>query len=163
MHDRIENYYFEKTPKEYFMFFAVFSRFEYAIKMSGMIKKTGKTPYPDWSAFSDLMPNNFFSEVMSNPDMQHYKENPPKILCCNKRNEIFWKRPPEIKNNRDLFRSLKNARNNLFHGDKKNNDPDDNKIIASCLTILNMSYAKSAEGFSNPSLVKFCSKMEWNL
>jgi hypothetical protein len=59
-----------------------------------------------------------------------------------------------------LFQSIKTARNNLFHGDKKHDNHRDTQLMQAALFVLNEAYheAERADGFGD-----FLGAMEFGL
>jgi len=130
----------EPTASE---FFAVFSRFESALKGSRYCKDDGK---PDW--------NNYYGKCLKNDEnikgeidalfvefKALFEERKLQTHKC-KEGNIEWK-PAKIDQNTTIFDLINIIRNNLFHGgkfefgqdidyDKKRNE----KLVHTCLRVL---------------------------
>lgn len=98
-------------------FFAVFSRFECALKRSGYLKKNTKFAEADWAKFSEELGKLFLDEVRSSDDASTLITKPPKKQI-KLDGQLGWKDAKPIENVRQLFDAVCRVRNNLFHGGK---------------------------------------------
>jgi hypothetical protein len=132
-----------------FEFFAVFSRFEYALKRSGFIPK-GKDSVPkdgdakaDWTTY-ELELRGQFAKIQDQEFLEACAyitlEAPKKQVVEDGR--LGWEpaNPHEFKE-RDVLILLRRVRNNLFHGGKYPSGPvpdqaRNNNAIRSCLVVL---------------------------
>ena len=122
-------------------FFAVFSRFEYALKATGFCK-TGQFAAPDWSRFQKCIGANLSGcddhEVVN--AIQFLIAHPPQVQKVEGGRVVF--RPVDLRGNNDGKRAIEAARrvrNNLFHGGKHTpHSPRerDEKLISCSLLVL---------------------------
>ena len=155
----LEKYYRTTLTQEGYDLFAVFSRFEYAMKKGGFRREN--VPDAAWRSFADALPDNFFQSMQAAPEVQIYFKEPPDHLVCNDANGVDWSKEPLCPTNaRELFDSIKVARNNLFHGDKGHNRQRDTELMKAALFVLNAAY-ESAE--NHPGFEYFVSEMEYGL
>lgn len=90
-----------------------------------------------------------------------YFEEPPDHLVLAGDGGVDWSEAPRIPTDASsLFQSIKQARNNLFHGDKRHDSDRDNRLMEAALFVLNEAYkeAENTEGFAG-----FLSAMEHGL
>ncbi len=139
-------------------FFIAFSRFEYALKKAGFLKKDNRKQEDkdrnenrdasaDWDAFAACVKSAYRQD--SSEDLQEAIEylikQSPKKQMVTPDNRLFWHpQHPQPSNDKSLQRVLecvRRVRNNLFHGGKAESfikDPArDNKLIQSSLVVLN--------------------------
>ena len=127
-------------------FFAIFSRFEQALKYAGFCENTndGAKAKADWGKYAEDLPQEVKEKIRVEAD--HYLlHNPPKIQTM-KQGAISWQ-SAEC-NGRDttmwIFDIINIVRNNLFHGGKYKNVrlediPDhtrETSLVRYCLNIL---------------------------
>jgi len=148
--EQIQEYFRRIVSKEAYGFFAVFSRFEYAMKKSGMIKNG---TFASWSQLGECLPNDFFKAVRDNDATDILFTDPPRLLIplleIGRKSVQFEERGTPPKGLNQLFDGLKTIRNNLLHGDKHHDDRRDQKLIVAALVVLNMVYEaahKSEDG-----------------
>ena len=160
---KLEEYFRRKVPQEGYDLFAVFARFEYAMKKGGFRRER----YPDaaWQAFAQELPTRFFSEMVAAPQAKVYFERPPDHLIVVGQS-VGWSGKPAVPTSvTELFEAIKTARNNLFHGDKRHDSRHDVELMAAALFVLNSAYAvaeaKAAEG--NEKFRSFITEMEHGL
>jgi hypothetical protein len=105
-----------------FSFFAVFSRFEYALKRSGFLKRQDGRAEPNWDEFANTLRGKL-SEV---PDAQFIEARrfllaePPKTQVV-AQGHLGWQDTlcgSGESEERYLLRLVSTVRNNLFHGGK---------------------------------------------
>ena len=126
-----------------YKFFNCYSRFEYALKVSGFVYTMGRNQV----AMADL--NSFVNSIEGELDLNSETINeavnyllsqPPNILLS-VHGELIW--GSKIRPANDLefvIDCIRTVRNNLFHGNKMsdvNNLKRNIKLINTCLIILN--------------------------
>ena len=156
---KLEEYYRPRLSEAGYDLFAVFSRFEYAMKKSGFRREN----YPDaaWRTFAEHLPQNFFQKMQMSCQAQIYFEAPPDHLVATADGGVDWSEVPLVPNDAaSLFQSIKTARNNLFHGDKKHDNNRDTQLMEAALFVLNEAY-KDAEG--TDGFDRFLNAMEFGL
>jgi hypothetical protein len=130
-----------------FRFFALFSRWEYALKKSGEFVRRGVfgQAEADWNKYAGRW--TVLSCSLNDPAFVAAREylvtNPPKRLCL-ENNELCWQPNPRRLDEIDseyLFRIIRDIRNNLFHGGKYHDGPAeelarDHCLIDSAITVL---------------------------
>lgn len=111
-------------------FFLTFSRFEYALKVTGKFKRHQRSKNkirraePDWDTFSRGLRDSF--DANATPDLaqacEYLSDNPPnQQVIINE--SIGWQTPTKGEGEADvqfLLRMVRTVRNNLFHGGKHN-------------------------------------------
>ncbi len=132
-------------------FFLTFSRFEFALKATGLLKRHPEEPpdlppaEPDWDGFAVSLRPTFAPGRTG--DLQeacrYFLESPPnrQVLLGG---VPAWETPVRGQNVPDvdfLLRLVRCVRNNLFHGGKHNMHVHESKertqkLLRSCLTIL---------------------------
>ncbi len=135
-------------------FFFVFSRFEFALKRAGFVKKPKRKPKPnakppsaepDWDAFGDNIEQLYESD--KNPKLAravHYLlTEPPKRQIVRDDGSLGWEALTEenVTEIIWLLRLVRRVRNNLFHGGKYPYTPlpepaRDTQLLESSLTVL---------------------------
>lgn len=109
------------SPQLVVDFFVIFARFEYALKRLGYIQPNKSYVSPDWGAFARDFPPTFdphrTPELMAATTYLH--EHPPHQQVY--RNQtLAWK--PRKQDTHltltSLLQTIRNVRNNLFHGGK---------------------------------------------
>jgi len=123
-----------------FNFFVTFSRFEYALKISGYMIEN-ETVWPDWKRFIEENYMNFDKNHSSIAKSYEYLDSDPvkKQILDNSKN-LGWKVSQRGEKDSDMewaIKQVKTIRNNLFHGGKIPFDPDrDSKLLLAGLDIL---------------------------
>jgi hypothetical protein len=137
-------------------FWAVFSRFEYALKQGGFAKKQRRAA-PDWDEFARKLNAPFDLKKSTVAKAIHYIENdPPKEQIRDANGVLVWEdKKPQDKDGKEktgleLWLSyVRRVRNNLFHGGKHypgHIRPErDKELIESCLVILDECLTLSAQ------------------
>lgn len=104
-------------------FFVTFSRFEYALKRSGFLKKKYPHASPDWDEFarqSDLALGQRSDPGLAEA-VAYYDKHPPRKQLQNE-GALGWSEPIARRSNEldleFLCRKICTVRNNLFHGGK---------------------------------------------
>ncbi|SFN60936.1 hypothetical protein SAMN04488056_101460 [Cohaesibacter marisflavi] len=156
---KLEEYYRPRLSEAGYDLLAVFSRFEYALKKGGFRREN----YPDaaWPTFANRLPDPFFQKMREASEAQIFFEAPPDHLVTTADGGVAWSGAPITPNDAaSLFKSIKTARNNLFHGDKKHDNDRDTRLMKAALFVLNEAYqeAEVNEGFDS-----FVSAMEFGL
>jgi hypothetical protein len=123
--DLRKKYFYELDPDDValiFDFFIVFSRFEFALKRSNYFRGTEDKVEPDWDKFCVAVQERF--NKTSSPEFQraceYYTTYPPKKQVI-QNGEVVWKDNIQGTGESEfrwIIRSVKTARNNLFHGGK---------------------------------------------
>jgi hypothetical protein len=107
---------FINIPKELACeFFAVFSRFEFALKESGYVKGEGRAS-PDWKRFAQESTLEVAGDSLPAISMGYLIAYPPQIQMPN----LKWK-DLALQGKTDRAKALESVqrvRNNLFHGGK---------------------------------------------
>lgn len=117
-------------------FFAVFSRFEFALKESGFAKGEGRAS-PDWQRFARECTLEVAQDSPLTISMGYLLAYPPQIQTPN----LKWK-DVALQGKTDVAKaleSLQRVRNNLFHGGKHppNSLPGrDTELVNASLAIL---------------------------
>lgn len=153
----IEEYYRQKVSQEAFDFFAVFSRFEYALKFSDY--RQDNKAEASWHKFAEALEDEFYERMRGAPEAQIYFDRPPDQLVL-KNGGIDWDAVEAPADGKALFMALKRARNNLFHGDKRHDNGRDRDLMIAGLFVLNEAY-RAAE--KTERCQDFVSKMELGL
>ena len=111
-------------------FFLAFSRFEYALKASGLFKHHPPDPprwpkaEPDWDRFAASLRDSFNASATDDlrQACDYMLDSPPnQQVICN--DAVAWEtpvRPDEETDIQFLLRMVRCVRNNLFHGGKYN-------------------------------------------
>jgi hypothetical protein len=110
-------------PELVFEFFAVFSRFEYALKRSGILNKKITWAEADWKSFAKTLRGAFgaVKEEGFKAACQYLKRYPPRRQVRLSSNELGWEDSSRNSGHSDeeyLLRLVATIRNNLFHGGK---------------------------------------------
>ena len=127
-------------------FFLFFSRFEYALKRAGFVQanREGKVYAADWKCFTHKMGDllSTCTDDSFRDAVAYIRSHPPKIqVLLGKR--LAWDKD-DFANPFDVDRLLelvRRIRNNLFHGGKFPEGPEDDvsrdrKLLRSGITIL---------------------------
>lgn len=156
---KLEEYYRPRLAEAGYDLLAVFSRFECAMKKGGFRRED----YPDaaWHTFAQRLPQEFFPKMVGSDEVKIYFEAPPDHLVTTNDGGVGWSGNPVVPNDTaSLFQSIKTARNNLFHGDKKHDNHRDTQLMKAALFVLNEAYkdAERTDGFEG-----FLGAMEFGL
>jgi len=129
-----------------FRFFAVFSRFEYALKRHGFLKKKEQAE-ADWDSYANQLRGRFTTvkAPVFKTACDYLTSEPPKKQVVHA-NSLGWKAAVRANNESIesyLLRLVRMVRNNLFHGGKypypvgPMSDPGRNRrLIRSALAVL---------------------------
>ena len=156
---KLEEYYRRKIAQEGFDLFAVFSRFEYAMKNGGFRRK--QSADAAWKTFAESLPHHFFERMWIAPPAVVYFARPPKRLDIDGDDGVKWSDDARSPTNAaELFDCIKTARNNLFHGDKRHDNRRDTELMTAALFILNAAYETVEH---EDAFQRFVSAMEFGL
>lgn len=134
-----------------FEFFLLFSKFEYALKMSGFHKGNGNAE-PNWEKFAEAIKDKFDKEDKKvNEGIEYILKNPPNKQIV-KDDLLEWSdTTPNFKSEVELILLyVRRVRNNLFHGGKykghRLENPDrSKKLLSGCIEILKYCLTLSPE------------------
>jgi hypothetical protein len=108
-----------------FEFYAVFSRFEYALKRSGFVKGDKyKNAVVDWDRFAAEVLDGRHRNEMSRAFTRgktYLLQTPPDRQVVRPDQSVGWQKNPRRSRESDgqyLLRLVRDVRNNLFHGGK---------------------------------------------
>lgn len=100
-------------------FFALFSRFEFALLASGYVGgNSGENAWANWDQFAKDLHEAFYSEANSDPEIAFIFQYPPRKLVYLGNGECKFVDGERIEDARTLLLSIRTIRNNLFHGSK---------------------------------------------
>ena len=156
----LQDYYRYKVGQEAFDFFAVFSRFEYAMKFDAL--RQDNRPEASWHKLADALTTSFYDAMKAAPEAKIYFEKPPDQLKL-KNGQVGFAPVEPPRDGQELFKALKRARNNLFHGDKRHDNRRDSDLMGAGLFILNCAFEAAAAAHDKPALQGFVGKMEFGL
>lgn len=156
----LQDYYRYKVGQEAFDFFAVFSRFEYAMKF-GCLRQDNK-PEASWHKLAEALSASFYEAMKAAPAAAIYFANPPGQLEL-KDGQVGFAPVDPPRDGWELFRALKRARDNLFHGDKRHDNSRDADLMVAGLFILNRAYEAAEAAQDKPALQDFIGRMEFGL
>ncbi len=113
-------------------FFIVFSRFEYSLKRAGFLKSDNGNAEPNHDGFGSNYNIQFTDLITRNPELKtavdYFFENPPKKQWLNE-GVLSWidqNQSQLAKNLPNLLVLVRTVRNNLFHGGKYPEGPEEN-------------------------------------
>jgi hypothetical protein len=136
---KLQEIYREAVSQEAIDLFVVFARFEYAMKKGGF--RRDNRAEASWNRFANQLPASFFAELQAAPEAGIYFNEPPDHLVINAHEGVRWSGEPQAVNDPiSLFRAIKTARNNLFHGEKCYMTSRDRELMAAALFILNAAF-----------------------
>lgn len=128
-------------------FFITFSRFECALKVTGFAKGGEESVQANWETFAAVIRQDFDNSTKSKSvldALNYITEHPPRVQnylngALGWRDRVFEPNQPPINK---LCLSIKDIRNNLFHGGKFNGNYQEDVsrnyiLIKSSLEILN--------------------------
>jgi len=125
-------------------FFAAFSRFEFALKRAGYLRNKDIAD-ADWDRFAGSLDQAFLDEVRVAKFAQETLAKPPG-KPIRKGDIVDWREAPPIENVQGLFIAIRQARNNLFHGEKfigdGVKDSRDRRLLADGLAVLELALTK---------------------
>jgi hypothetical protein len=100
------------------LFFAAFSRFEYALMRCAFLTRDAGRAEADWGKLADVLGDHFFLEVEGAPEIHTLINAQPRKLVVRGGMVTFGPVLPVVRNIHGLLASAKRVRNNLFHGNK---------------------------------------------
>lgn len=133
-------------------FFRQFSRTEYALKATGLMKRPTGSAEADWQAFGNEIDQAFLAIRNQREELReacdYMLNRPPKKQVAKDGNLSWSDRKPEAKTETALLlQYVCRVRNNLFHGGKFNGqwfDPErSEELLRHALTILGHSVPQS--------------------
>lgn len=116
-------------PDVAYEFMSAFARFEDALKRSGFLRNK-RTAEADWDGFARSLDKAFYEAIRNAPEASTLVGLPPKILD----NSLSWIEGEPVTDAVTLFKALRRARNNLFHGNKFIGDPAGDERAKQLLT-----------------------------
>ena len=141
----------ERDINLYFKFFAVFSRFEYALKKAGFVGGDDKKLWVNWNEFAKKYAKKFNEAVSETQNVKKavdfFKNAPPRKQILKGKTDLDWAHSQkDLKIRRGdkepslqwLTEMVRRVRNNLFHGGKKmiESRERDRKLIENSLTLI---------------------------
>jgi hypothetical protein len=120
------------------LFFAAFSRFEYALMRSRYLQRGKREACADWTKLAAELGDGFFGEVQRCGGVSTLINNQPKKLAVRNAAAVFVDELPPVENTADLLKSAKRVRHNLFHGNKMfaNDRKRDERLMREVLWLL---------------------------
>ena len=117
--DLVEEALRAELPKLAVDFFVVFSRFECALKRSGIYAIGDNNGVsPDWDKFAQDLGPGFLVDVVALEIAPVLVANPPKKQVKLYDGMLGWKDTNAVERTSDLFVAIRRVRNNLVHGAK---------------------------------------------
>jgi len=122
-------------------FFAVFSRFECALKCSEYVKGNNQRAEPDWDEYAKHLEKDSELKKEINEAAKYILDKPPQKQIIKSR-MVQWDKAHNSESGILLiFKLIGRVRNNLFHGGKYKgqytiNNKRDEELVKTCLTIL---------------------------
>ncbi|PCR93454.1 hypothetical protein CP336_26135 [Pseudomonas fluorescens] len=117
--DLVEEALRAELPKLAVDFFVVFSRFECALKRSGIYAIGDDNGVsPDWDKFARDLGQGFLVDVIALEIAPVLVANPPKKQVKLDDGMLGWKDTNAVARTSDLFVAIRRVRNNLVHGAK---------------------------------------------
>ena len=110
-------------PPATISFFAVFSRFEYALKRAGYLRSNSVDAQADWPRLARELGHSFLMRVRASGEVTTLMSGPPKKQVITD-GALGWETMPPIGTAKDLFLAVRRVRNNLFHGGKYATRPE---------------------------------------
>ncbi len=155
----LQNYFRDKVSQAGYDLFAVFARFEYAMKKGGFRRVNHAEAA--WVTFADTLPAGFLAHMQAAPEAAIYFAAPPDHLVMDPAGGVRWAEAPITPTTTaGLFASINTARNNLFHGDKQHDRQRDTDLMVAAVFILNAAY-DAAEG--DARFDRFIAEMAYGL
>lgn len=126
-------------------FFSAFSRFEFALKRAGYLRNKDVAE-ADWDKFADSLGAPFLEEVRGAKCAEELLRQPPGKPIRDGA-QVDWREARPVTDVRGLFIAVRQARNNLFHGEKfigdGRKDSRDRQLLTDALKILELALARS--------------------
>lgn len=126
-------------------FLAVFSRFEYALKVSNFRHPGNGEAKANWITFANTVANAFdLNRTGELRDAFDYLTHQPLRRFAVENNRLDWfpfNLPPTASEAERVIRLVRQVRNNLFHGGKFARDPQsspdrDSRLVGASLVLL---------------------------
>ncbi len=148
---RIDSALLAHLPNSAVSLFAVFSRFECALKRSGNHYGDGDAQ-ANWDKFTIALGNQFFEEVCPSGNATLLIDKPPKKQVV-VGGILDWQEAAKATNVQELFVSVRRVRNNLFHGGKYPSGPvkdasRDEQLLAESLFVLDLALQRAPDVMS---------------
>lgn len=126
-------------PPECNQFFAVFQRFEYALKKHSkflMHEEVGSDARANWQEFGNALGDSFFDRIQKEKLADTLISCPPKkeIVVADGKCDFQVEKSPTRSS--ELFTAVCRVRNNLFHGGKPLIDTRSETLIKESLVVL---------------------------
>lgn len=127
-------------------FFITFSRFEYALKSSNFVNTDNGKVMANWDTFTQSISNSFNTEKnqILKKSIEYLLDNPAKLQIIHNgqlgwENRVFQANTPLINK---LSITIRDIRNNLFHGGKFNGNYEEDVsrnflLLKYSITVLN--------------------------
>jgi hypothetical protein len=133
------------APNIAIAFFQAFARFEFALKRAGYMRNS-KAAEADWDTFADALGAPFLEEVRKAECADELlRQAPGKPMRDGEK--VDWQNAKPVADVRALFLGVRQARNNLFHGEKYigdgTKDSRDRQLLTGGLAVLELALAKS--------------------
>ncbi|WP_423067814.1 hypothetical protein [Devosia sp. CN2-171] len=117
-------------------FFALFGRFEFALKRAGYL--TDKAD-PNWDAFAGVIGDQFFKASRQRKEVDVLFRKPAgKLVQVD--GVLEWKEMPTPTNGVELIVQVRRIRNNFFHGEKATMSQRDVELITAAGCVLEEAY-----------------------
>lgn len=156
---QLQDYFRSRVSQAAYDLFAVFSRFEYAMKKGGF--RRDESADAAWRKFANNLPVDIFPRLRATSDVAIYFEAPPDRLLADAGEGVQWSGKPTTPTTMpELLDCIKIARNNLFHGDKRHDNRRDTELMVAALFVLNHIYETIEH---DPKFEDFISEMEYGL
>lgn len=144
----IDSHLLDHLPKSAVALFAVFSRFECALKRAGFHYGDGDAN-PHWDNFANSLGNDFFRQIRDSGRAPLFFNTPPKKQIV-QGGTLDWQDAAVPSNSRGLFVLVRRTRNNLFHGGKYPSGPvrdqsRDEELLLQALFILGSALRASSD------------------
>jgi len=124
-------------PQDAIQFIAVFSRFEFALKRGGFCSgKKGAVAEANWSGFASQLGKRFFPAMEGNRETEEIILHPPGKHVRQADGSARFEHQRQPHNTSTLFEAVCLVRNNLFHGEKRDMNDRDLRLINGALFIL---------------------------
>lgn len=134
----------DEQQKTAFMFFATFSRLDFALLTAGLYKVRNKRPEANWSTFSSRLSKDFF-KTAHNQRTNYIYNCPPQRPVVIEDAIQFRPLSEPIRNNSSLFNAIGQLRNNFFHGMKPELTKRDIRLFDCSLEIIDLSLSEAAK------------------
>lgn len=136
------------------VFFATFSRFEFALKRSGYVSgQIGHKVSPNWNLFGNQLGVPFFEQMKNSAVARIFFYAPPKRLILTADSGVEFCKQPAPVNTQTLLEAVCLVRNNLFHGEKPTITERDERLLHASLYVLDSAYVVAQK---HDEMQKFC-------